>query len=80
MTVAPHTPAHCRLLSPKAAGRNMNAMPARPPQSSFDQCEPLAAAHRRNRKRRTSALQPKTPAATGRRRLARRPSAILKSP
>jgi hypothetical protein len=80
MTVAPHPASHHRSLSPQAARRNTNAMPTRRPQSSFDQSEPLAPAHRRHPRGRPSALPPKIPTATGRQRLARRPSAILKFP
>jgi len=80
MTVASHPASQRRPLSPPAARRNMNVMPARPPQPSVNQCEPLPAAHRRHQRRPTSAPQLKTPPATCRRRLARRPSVTHKSP
>jgi hypothetical protein len=79
MTVATH-PSHRRSSLRPAARRNTSAMSARSRQSSFHRCERLASAHRRHRKRPPSPLPMKTPSAADCRRLARQPSAILKSP
>ena len=80
MTVATHPASHRRSPPPPAARRNTSAMPERGRQSSFDRCQRLAPAHRRLGKRPPSPLPLKTLNAAGCRRLARQPSAILKSP
>ena len=80
MTVAPHPAVHRRSPPPPAARRNTSATPARGRQPSCARDQRLAPAHRRHRKRPTPPLPTKTPSAPGRRRLARQPSAILKSP
>ena len=80
MTVAMHPASHRRSPPPPAARRNKSAMSAGGRQSSFDRCERLAPAHRRHRKQPPSSLPLKTLSAARCRRLARQPSAILKSP
>jgi len=80
MTVAPRSASHRRSPSPPAARRNTSATPARGRQSSCDRAQPLAPVHRLNRNPQPSALPLKTPSVADCRRLARQPSAILKSP
>ena len=80
MTVAAHPAPHRRPPLLPAARRNTSAMSARGRQSSFDRREPLAPAHRRHQNRPPSPLPLKTPSVADCQRLARQPSAILKSP
>ena len=80
MTVAPRPAAHRRSPPPPAARRNTSATPARGRKSSCDRGQRLAPAHRRHRNSQPSALPLKAPSAADCRRLARQPSAILKSP
>src|SRR5271165_1126405 len=80
MTRAKNPSSHRRSPSPPAARRNTSATPARGRQSSCNRGQRLAPAHRRHRKPQPSALPLKTPSVAHCRRLARQPSAILKSP
>ena len=80
MTVATHPPSHRRSPPLPAARRNTSAMPAQGCQSSIDRHQRLAPAHPRHQNRPPSPLPLKTPSAAPCRRLARQPSATLKSP
>jgi hypothetical protein len=80
MTRATPSASHRRSVSPPAARRNTSVMSARGRQPSFDRAQRLAPAHRRHRKQAPATLPLRTPSATGCRRPARQPPAILKSP
>ena len=80
MTAAGKLAAHRRSPSPPAASRNVSAMSVRGSQSPCDRRRRLPRAHHCPRTHLTPSLPTKAPNAAGRRRLARPPSATLKSP